>query len=127
MTCDSCQHDREFHTGGICAGHIGCMCDGFRNPPPPPLGEIPRINEIQVLHSRTSVPLPMHITTHDNWTGNGWEYQKKWGKTQSEMVEYLAVQCGLYQDEIRRFLRCKSSSVRGRLSEIRSRHKIQIK
>lgn len=103
------------------------MCDGFRNPPPPPLGEIPRINEIQVLHSRTSVPLPMHITTHDNWTGNGWEYQKKWGKTQSEMVEYLAVQCGLYQDEIRRFLRCKSSSVRGRLSEIRSRHKIQIK
>ncbi len=71
-----------------------------------------------MLRSRTSVPLPQFISTHDNWGGKGWEYQKKWGKTQSEMVEFLHYKCGLVQDEIREFLRCKGSSVRGRLSEL---------
>jgi len=74
-----------------------------------------------LIETRTETPLPQFITTHDNWTGKGWEYEKKWGKTQSEMVEFLTYRCGLYPFEVREFLRCKMTSVRGRLSEIRNR------
>ncbi len=72
----------------------------------------------ETIQSHTNTSLPQFITTHDNWTGKGWEYKKKWGKTQKEMVKFLYSECGLDQDEIRIFLRCKAASVRGRLSEI---------
>jgi len=90
-----------------------------------PMDKIPELPESNEIRSRTDVPLPMFITTHDNWQGKGWQYKKKWGKSQKEMVEFLSEKCGLYEDEIRRFLRCKHSSVRGRMSEIRSRKRLQ--
>ncbi len=76
-------------------------------------------NQVHIFKSRTDVPLPQPITTHDNWKGTGWDYKKKWDMTQVDMVAHLYYRCGLNEDEIRQFLRCKHSSVRGRLSEIR--------
>jgi len=86
---------------------------------------ISRTTEMSII-SRTHTPLPQFISTHDNWAGKGWEYQKKWGKTQSEMVEILHFRCKLNEDEIRIFLRCKHSSVRGRLSKLNARRSIRV-
>lgn len=91
-----------------------------------PLNPLNQIEDPELLVSHTDVPLPIFITTHDNWGGNGWEYRKKWGKTQGEMVEFLAMKCGLDKNEIRKFLRCKLTSVRGRLSEMRSRQSLTV-
>ena len=117
IKCVKCNHDREHHRNNICYGDIGCTCFEFLT-----VEQIKRVEKITkpaILESRTIIPLPQPLTTHDNWRGSGWEYQKKWGKTQREMVEYLTFRCGLYEDEVRDFLRCNKASVRGRLSEIR--------
>ena len=81
--------------------------------------------KMSVTITASLLALPMFISTHDNWRGWGWQYQKKWGKTQREMVEFLFTKCKLTQHEIRVFLRCKESSVRGRLSEIRKKQTLQ--
>lgn len=122
LSCVKCEHLRPDHRDDICYGERFCTCIKFEEP----------VNKIEekltvntggyvTLQSRTSTPLPQPINLHDNWTGKGWQYQKKWGKTQSEMVEFLALRCGLFKHEIREFLRCNDSSVRGRLSEIRNK------
>ena len=36
---------------------------------------------------------PVSIEQHETWKGNGWDYKRKWGKTQSEMVDYLINVC----------------------------------
>ncbi len=121
--CNKCGHSKESHRDYICYGTKFCLCIKFEEEISilEPLKNMYQIEEPEVLRSHTNVPLPMFITTHDNWKGRGWQYKKKWGKTQIEMVEYLSVQCGLDKNEIRKFLRCKLTSVRGRLSEIRNR------
>ena len=118
LSCVKCDHPQPEHRDDICYGERFCTCIKF---------EMAQVIEIikeaasdEMLRSRTSVSLPKFISTHDNWGGKGWEYQKKWGKSQSKMVEFLSQTCGLYQDEIGQFLRCKDSSVRGRLSELRN-------
>lgn len=122
--CDKCQHGKEHHRDNICYAEI-CTCIKFEEPLPKLEVKIPVIETGQI-YSRTSIPLPMFITTHDNWGGTGWEYKKKYGKTQKEMVEFLSQKCQLTEDEIRRFLRCKAPSVRGRLSELRTSKRLLI-
>lgn len=124
--CERCTHNEKDHVDGICEGSRFCTCIRFERAPEP----IRKIRNIEPqvemdLRSHTDVPLPMFITTHDNWTGKGWEYKRKWGKSQKQMVKFLHEQCGLNVDEIRRFLRCKHSSVRGRLSEINNAKNLQ--
>lgn len=123
-SCDKCTHTKGDHRDEICYGDIGCTCMAFEETPIV-LKNIPQIEKPDVIHSRTDIPLPQFITTHDNWGGKGWQYHIKWGKSQSEMVEFLFLKCKLTQQEIRIFLRCKESSVRGRLSEIRSKQNLQ--
>ena len=126
MTCDRCMHGEDSHVDGICNGAKYCLCIKFETPAASPLNVIPRITEVMPFHSRTSIPLPQPITTHDNWGGEGWEYLHKWGETQRNMVGFLYFKCKLNEDEIRRFLRCKHSSVRGRLSEFRNMRNAQV-
>lgn len=117
IKCEKCNHGEEHHRGNICYGSRFCTCFEFMT-----VEHIKRIEktiQVKILKSRTVVPLPQPLTTHDNWKGTGWEYQKKWGKTQCEMVEFLTYRCHLTEDEVRDFLRCNRASVRGRLSEIR--------
>jgi len=125
-SCEKCTHGQEDHRDDICHGDIGCTCMKFEESVITPLNIESKTSDCSVIYSRTDIPLPQFITTHDNWSGEGWEYQKKWGKTQSEMVELLYYRCGLNEDEIRRFLRCKHSSVRGRLSEINKSRRIIV-
>lgn len=120
--CVKCGCEKLEHRDNICYGTRFCTCIKFEEPIMiVPLNNQSRSSEQSIIYSRTDTPLPQFISTHDNWNGKGWEYQKKWGKTQSEMVAFLYQRCGLVQDEIRQFLRCKDSSVRGRLSEINTR------
>ena len=121
LNCDKCNHLEKDHCDEICHGDRFCLCIRFEAPEITIMNTIPRLIEYNIIHTRTNTPLPQPITTHDNWGGKGWEYKKKWGKSQVEMVEFLTFNCGLYEDEVRRFLRCKSASVRGRLSEIKNR------
>lgn len=123
--CDKCTHGKEHHVNGICEGERFCLCIKFEETPEV-LKNVPQLETIEPLRSRTDVPLPMFITTHDNWRGWGWQYKKKYGKTQSQMVEFLYLKCKLTQHEIRVFLRCKESSVRGRLSELRKKQTLQM-
>ena len=117
--CVKCQCEGSDHRDNICYGRIDCTCMKFESPIMiAPLNNQTGNSEQCIIYSRTDTPLPQFISTHDNWRGNGWEYQKKWGKTQGEMVEILVHRCGLTVDETRRFLRCKHTSVRGRLSEV---------
>lgn len=118
--CTKCSHTKNEHRDNICYNGF-CTCMVFEEK----ITTIPLKNNNynSVIQSRTLTPLPQFITTHDNWGNFGWQYQKKWGKTQSEMVEFLSLRCGLYQYEIREFLRCKESSVRGRLSEINNKRR----
>lgn len=122
--CERCQHAESEHRDNICYSGF-CTCIEFEIKVPKLELHIPVLVTDQI-YSRTVTPLPMFISTHDNWGGKGWEYQKKWGKTQSEMVEFLSQKCQLTEDEIRRFLRCKHASVRGRLSELRTSKKLLI-
>ena len=120
-SCEKCNHVEEEHRDDICYGDRFCTCIKFEEP----ISEIEKKLTVNtggyvILYSRTSISLPQPINLQDNWSGKGWQYQKKWGKTQSEMVEFLHFRCGLIEDEIRRFLRCNHSSVRGRLSELRN-------
>lgn len=125
IDCQKCTHSDSDHRDNICYGDRFCLCMVFESPVVAvvitPLYNESKTTEQSVIRSRTDIPLPMHITTHDNWKGNGWDYQVKWNKTQIEMVEFLSNRCGLFPYEIQIFLRCKSASVRGRLSEIRNR------
>jgi len=123
QSCNKCRHEIGDHRDNICYGERFCLCIKFEE-------EITKA-EVKLTvptggyvsyHSRTSTPLPQPITLHDNWKGNGWEYQKKWGKTQVEMVKFLKYNCKLSNYEIQQFLRCKAASVRGRLSEIRNKY-----
>ncbi len=125
-SCEKCNHGEGEHRDDICHGDIGCTCMKFEEPVIAPLNIVSKTSDESIIYSRTEIPLPMFITTHDNWGGKGWEYQKKWGKTQSEMVEFLYFRCKLNEDVIRRFLRCKHSSVRGRLSEINKSRRIIV-
>ncbi len=125
LSCVKCEHPKPEHRDDICYGDRFCTCIKFEEPVITPLYNQSGTSE-QFIISRTSIPLPQFLSTHDNWSGKGWEYQKKWGKTQSEMVEFLHYKCGLVQDEIRQFLRCKDSSVRGRLSELNTRRSIRV-
>ena len=124
MPCVKCQHSQPDHRDDICYGDRFCTCMKYE------LAEVVKIIKKEykdgILRSRTDTPLPQPIALHDNWTGKGWEYQKKWGKTQQEMVEFLVHRCGLTVDETRKFLWCKHSSVRGRLSETNRKRRINI-
>jgi len=125
--CDKCSHTEDDHRDHICHGSRFCLCIKYVSPKiDNALTRIPMVPDCTIIHTRTRTPLPQFITTHDNWGGNGWEYRKKWGRTQSGMVEYLSQECGLYEDEIRKFLRCRAASVRGRLSEINSRKMLKV-
>lgn len=124
--CTKCSHTKDEHRDNICYnGFCTCMTfeEAMNNDITIPLKNS---NYSSIIQSRTSTPLSQFITTHDNWGNFGWQYKKKWGKTQSEMVEFLSLRCGLYQYEIREFLRCKESSVRGRLSEINNNRRRKI-
>ena len=117
INCVKCNHGDEDHRNNICYGDRFCTCFVFLIEEAVEI--VKKITKQKSLESRTIIPLPQPLTTHDNWRGTGWEYQKKWGKTQCEMVEFLFFRCGLTEDEVREFLRCNKASVRGRLSEIR--------
>lgn len=120
-SCDRCKHSEDNHRDNICYGDIGCTCIKLEISPEM-FVKMKQNSYLQFeLVSRTSIRLPQPITTHDNWSGKGWHYKKKWNKTQREMVKFLIYRCGLSEDETRIFLRCKNASVRGRLSEIRSK------
>ena len=119
--CEKCNHSKDNHRDNIYHGDIGCTCMKFEDMREEVLMVATKLGTPEEIHSRTDIPLPMFITTYDNWTSKGWHYKKKWGKTQSEMVEFLSVKCRLFEEEIRIFLRCKAPSVRGRLSELRNR------
>jgi len=125
--CSYCFHGEEEHRDDICYGDRFCCCIKFEVPVNSSLNITTKPTEQSIIYSRTDIALPQFITTHDNWGEGGWKYKEKWGRTQSEMVAFLSVKCGLNNDEIRRFLRCKASSVRGRLSEMRTPQKIIIK
>ncbi len=125
--CAKCGCKSFSHRDNICYGKLECRCIEFEEPPVITLlNNTLQTSEQSIIYSRTSVPLPQFISTHDNWTGKGWEYLKKWDKTQSEMVEILHFRCKLNEDEIRIFLRCKHSSVRGRLSELNARRSLRV-
>jgi len=117
--CVKCQHEKPEHRDDICYGERFCTCIKFEE-------VVTNEGILTIIPLGYARPLPQPITTHDNWKGNGWEYQKKWGKTQQEMVEFLHYECHLVEGEIRQFLRCKSASVRGRLSEINAKRRMRI-
>lgn len=123
MACAKCSHGEEYHIDNICEGDRFCTC--FKYVTMQDVISIikditPRKDDGGVMYSRTDVPLPQPISTHDNWKGTGWDYQKKWNMNQRDMVAFLKYRCGLPDEDVRIFLRCKKSSVRGRLSEIRN-------
>ncbi len=98
LNCDKCNHLEEDHHDEICYGDRFCLCLKFVAPKITIMNTIPKLVEYNIIHTRTNIPLPQPITTHDNWGGFGWQYKKKWGKSQVEMVEFLTFNCGLYED-----------------------------
>ncbi|MHA2054771.1 MAG: hypothetical protein ACW99F_14385 [Candidatus Hodarchaeales archaeon] len=70
MTCERCNHSSDSHTDGICTGDTYCLCTKFEGQQeeiaPNPLSHIKQA-EVDILKSRTDIPLPQPITTHDNW------------------------------------------------------------
>lgn len=98
--CERCQHGKNDHRDNICYGDKFCMCCEFE-----------RIIK--------KLPPPKKIKVTGVWRGKGWDYNKSFGGTQSELVN-LYVLNGKTDDEIQELLHCKKSSIRGRKSELRA-------
>lgn len=109
MGCQKCDHEELWHYDNICEGERFCTCIKFEE-----LAEIEK--KITVVTIRYVPEAAQHLST---WKGNGWDYAKKYGKSQSEMVK-LYMSLGKNIDEIQALLRCKRSSIRGRMSELRN-------
>lgn len=104
--CAKCGCKSFHHREGICFGDIGCTCTKFVEP-----------EKIKV--DNTVALAKIALNNLSAWKGDGWDYQKKYGKSQKDMIK-LYVTLGKNIDEIQDLLRCKRSSIRGRMSELRN-------